>query len=305
MKSPNASAQAEPRAYVVIDSGSGRIFDQKNFDKKLQIGSLTKIATALIALDWSENGQHPLDQVIRVPQQALTTAGPSAIGLQANDQISLRDLLYAALLQSDNVAAQTLAYHVGAQLLHLSSESNSNLRRVSDPSVAFVAQMNALANTLGMRQTRFLNPTGIDNKEKPFSTAGDIARLARHAMKKASFRFYVAQKERKIEMIRNGQPSSYMLHNTNELLGINRIDGVKTGQTAVAGSCLVASSEREPLVRMVSDTESEITQRRLIVVILGANDRFRIALNLINKSQAAYDDWMAHGHPFDAKQSLF
>ena len=95
----------------------------------------------------------------------------------------------------------------------------------------FVAQMNALAKQLKMERTRFVNPHGIDWKVKPlpYSTAEDMARLTRYAMNKPSFRFYVSQKERQISFNRQGQQLSYMLRNTNELLGQNGIDGVKTG----------------------------------------------------------------------------
>ena len=119
----------------------------------------------------------------------------------------MRDLLYAALVQSDNIAAYTLAHHVGSQL-------GSVARRVAKltPADMFVAQMNALAKQLKMERTRFVNPHGIDYKVKPlpYSTAEDMARLTRYAMNKPSFRFYVSQKERQISFNRAG--SSAELH---------------------------------------------------------------------------------------------
>ena len=108
----------------------------------------------------------------------------------------------------------------------------------------FVLQMNALAKHLGMERTRFLNPSGIDGKEKPFSTAADIARLTRYAMNNAGFRFYVSQKEREIEFGRGSGRLRYLLRNTNELLGRDNIDGVKTGRTQLAGDCLVVTAAR-------------------------------------------------------------
>ncbi len=80
-------------------------------------------------------------------------------------------------------------------------------------------------------------------KPVPYSTAADMARLTRYAMYKAGFRFYVSQKERQISLNRGGKTQSYMLRNTNELLGTNGVDGVKTGRTARAGDCLILSAQ--------------------------------------------------------------
>src|SRR3989441_10210216 len=115
------------------------------------------------------------------------------------------------------------------------------------PVDAFVRQMNAHPTQLKMQRSRFLNPHGVHWKVKPlpYSTAEDMARLTRYAMNKASFRFYVSQRERQISWEQAGHKRSYLLHNTNELLGQSGIDGVKTGQTARAGECLILSANRE------------------------------------------------------------
>src|SRR5213075_571564 len=100
--------------------------------------------------------------------------------------------IYAALMQSDNEAAQTLAAHVGGKLA--GGRANQN------PADTFVAQMNALARKLGMRSTRFLNPHGLDDLEKklPYSTATDVALLTNYALGHTAFTFYTSQKERRI-----------------------------------------------------------------------------------------------------------
>ena len=160
----------------------------------------------------------------------------------------MRDLLYAALVQSDNVAAYALANHVGVALQSIvpatSTESGT-------PVAVFVGQMNALAKTLRMDRTHFVNPHGIDDTERslPYSTAADMARLTRYAVNKAGFRFYVSQKERQISFTSGGKKHGYMLRNTNELLGTNGVDGVKTGRTARAGDCLILSANRESASR--------------------------------------------------------
>jgi serine-type D-Ala-D-Ala carboxypeptidase (penicillin-binding protein 5/6) len=222
----------DPVAYVIADSTTGAVLESVAPTKKLQVGSLTKIATAMVALDWSEATKNDLVQMAVVPQSAMTLGTQAGVGFTTGDRCSLRDLLYAALLQSDNAAAETIADHVG--------------RAVDGSGVqGFVKQMNALARQLGMERTRFVNPHGLDGLDgpAPFSTAEDLAKLTAYAMKNPGFRFMVSQRERKITYVSaGGEESQYLLRTTNELLGVNGIDGVKTGQTRKAGGCLIHHS---------------------------------------------------------------
>jgi len=225
---------AAAEAYLIADAQTGYILEEQESRKKLQVGSLTKIAAASVVLDWSERRSGDLNQAVPIPQEAFVGTLENNIGFQPGDNITLRDLLYAALVQSDNIAAYTLAYHVGSKVESLApGQANSKYTPID----AFVAQMNALAKQLKMDRTRFVNPHGVDYKVKPlpYSTAEDMARLTRYAMNKASFRFYVSQKERQISFDRAGRRINYMLRNTNELLGKMGIDGVKTGRTARSG----------------------------------------------------------------------
>src|SRR5436189_4931264 len=224
-------------AYVIADAQTGYILEEQEPRKKLQVGSLTKIATASVVLDWSERKSGDLNQVVTIPQAAFVGTSENNIGFQPGDSITMRDLLYAALVQSDNIAAYTLAQHVGS---HLPTEVGSKMTPVD----AFVTQTNALAKQLKMERTRFVNPHGIDNNARPmpFSTAEDMARLTRYAMNKASFRFYVSQKERQISFDRGGHRLNYVLRSTNELLGRNGIDGVNTGRTTRSGDCFILSA---------------------------------------------------------------
>ena len=106
------------------------------------MGSLTKIATACVVLDWSERKSGDLNELVTIPPEAFQGTTENNIGFQPGDSITLRDLLYAALVQSDNIAAYTLAYHVGSRLE--SVEAGARLT----PADMFVAQMNALAQTV-------------------------------------------------------------------------------------------------------------------------------------------------------------
>src|SRR5436190_11660348 len=260
------------QSYVIVDSKTGYVLEEQEPRKKLQVGSLTKIASASVVLDWAEHKSGDLNQVVTIPPEAFVGVVENNVGFQPGDSITLRDLLYAALVQSDNIAAYTLAHHVGSQLGSLlPSEVSSKLT----PADAFVAQMNALAKQLKMERTRFVNPHGIDKNVRPmpFSTAEDMARLTRYAMNKASFRFYVSQKQRQISFDRGGGRLNYMLRNTNELLGQNGIDGVKTGRTTRAGDCLILSTNREP--ELVKQGERiTVYPRHLFVVLLGSTNRF-------------------------------
>src|SRR3954451_3167250 len=206
------AVEAARTAYVIIDAQTGFVLEQADARDKRQVGSLTKVATAMVVLDWAEKRSGDLNQAATIPPEAFVGTGENLIGFQPGDQITLRDLLYAALVQSDNVAAYTLANEVGTALQPIVPTAGNG-----SPVAIFVGQMNVLAKTLGMERTRFVNPHGIDTGERsmPFSTASDLARLSRYAMNKPAFRFYVSQKERQISFERGQQKKAYMLRNTN------------------------------------------------------------------------------------------
>ena len=289
-------------AAITIDAQTGYILEQREADKKRQIGSLTKIATAMVVLDWSTKQHGDLAQVAVIQPSALAGSAQNNIGFQPGDTVTLRDLLYAALVQSDNIAANALAEHVGRALLSQVPPSGE-APRASAPVDYFVRQMNALAQHLGMERTRFLNPSGIDNQEKPYSTAADVARLTRYAMDSAGFRFYVSQKEREIEFGRGADRLRYLLRNTNELLGRDNIDGVKTGTTDRAGACLSLSAAQASEV-VQKGTTTLITPRRLIVVLLASPDRFGEGAAQLARGWDLYNRWAAAGRPTDPKRVL-
>jgi D-alanyl-D-alanine carboxypeptidase (penicillin-binding protein 5/6) len=293
---------AAAQAFVILDSQTGYVLQERDGRQKRQIGSLTKIATAMVVLDWAEHKSGNLNQVVTIPPEAFAGTGENNIGFQPGDAIALRDLLYAALVQSDNIAAYTLAYHVGSTLESLIPAASAS--KVT-PVIAFVSQMNALAKQLKMERTRFINPHGIDEKVKPmpFSTAEDMGRLARYAMNKASFRFYVSQKERQISFQRDKRTLNYLLRNTNELLGTRGIDGVKTGRTARAGECLILSANRESEV-VKQGQYTTVYPRHIIAVLLGSADRFGEGLGLVDRGWQLYDQWAATGRLVDPSKSL-
>jgi D-alanyl-D-alanine carboxypeptidase (penicillin-binding protein 5/6) len=151
-----------------------------------------------------------------------------------------------------------------------------------------------------------LNPSGFDGTEArayPFSTAADMARLTRYAYDVPGFPFYVAQASRQIHVVRNGAEMPFEIQNTNEVLGRNGIDGVKTGRTRRAGDCLILSADRAPESRREGETVF-VTPRRIIVVVLRSPDRFGEGLALVEQGWGLYDDWAANGRKTPKNQSL-
>jgi len=288
---PEQEGNLSAGAWVIADSTTGFVLDSLNAKREVQIGSITKIATAMVVLDWAKAQGQDMSQLATVPETVTALNSPNSIGLRSGDTISLRDALYAALLQSDNESAETLAVHVGRQI--------GRGRTDKEASDFFVAQMNALARKLGMRNTRFLNPHGLDDLERklPYSTAGDVALLTNYAVNQTGFMFYTSQKERKISWkTAVGEPAAYLLKNTNELLGTDGVDGVKTGTTRRAGACVVISSAKPPDSRQVGE-EHVIVPRRLTIVVLGAPSRFSVARSLLARGWALLDQWAQAGRP--------
>ena len=282
-------------AYAIADQTTGYVLEASKGVEKRQVASLTKIATGKVVLDWASKTSTDLAQQVVVPPQAIEEAGgANPMGLLPNDLISYRDLLYAALMQSDNTAATTLAYYVGAALRPAGGDRMRELGAVE----VFVSQMNALARQLGMERTLFVNPHGLEPRKglQPYSTAVDMVKLTSYAMKDAAFRFYVSQKERKVSFSRGDQVFQYLLRNTNELVGTEGIDGVKTGRTAKAGDCIIISSQRDPEITQQGGT-TLVTPRRLNVVVLGATDRIAAASQLLSRGWTLYDQWAAAGRP--------
>jgi serine-type D-Ala-D-Ala carboxypeptidase (penicillin-binding protein 5/6) len=290
------------QAFIIVDAQTGFVLQEHESKQKRQVGSLTKIATAMVVLDWAEHKGGDLNQTVVIPPSAFVGTLENNIGFQPGDEIALRELLYAALVQSDNVAAYTLASYVGSVIQGPAPAGQKSKLTAVD---LFVTQMNALAKQLKMERTRFVNPHGVDQNVKPlpYSTAEDLARLTQYALNKASFRFYISQKERQISFRHAGKERRYLLRNTNELLGSQGIDGVKTGRTARAGECLILSAVRES--EIVKEGQGvRIFPRRIIVVLLGSNSRFAEGAQLIGQAWQLYDQWAGSGRLVDPKKKL-
>ncbi len=208
------------RASVVIDMDSGRILYENNKDEKLLIASTTKIMTAVIAIE-NKN----LNEVVTIGEEVLPMYG-SNIYIEVGEQMTLRDLLYGLILRSGNDAAVSIAKYVGK------SEEN------------FVKMMNEKAKKLGMTNTVFKNPHGLDDDTENYSTAYDMAILMKYAY--TLMDFVEISGTRKWSVTTNKK--SYVWYNRNSLLTEYKYaTGGKTGYTPKAGKTLVSTASKDDL----------------------------------------------------------
>ncbi len=204
---------------LVMDAETGRVLFEHNGHIKKGIASTTKIMTALVVL---ENCN--LSDTVTVSYNAAVTAG-SSMYLKPNEKISVENLLYGLMLNSGNDAATALAEH-----------TSGNIEKFSD-------LMNAKAKEIGMMNSSFANPHGLDN-ENHYSTAYDMALLTKYAMKNEKFKAIVATKQ-KITETSESEKYRYLTNHNKLLSKYQWCKGVKTGFTKKSGRCLVSYAERE------------------------------------------------------------
>ncbi len=282
-------AQA-PESVMVVEAYSGKILIGANSSVKRPVANLTTMATAIVAVDWAIATNVDISEVIlTAPQTVALVGGANPMKLQPGDTLTLRDALYSTLLGSDNLAALTIADNVGRQLLAKRGKSG-------DPVATFVAEMNRLAQFIGMTQTKFVNPHGLERpRAQGVSTAADMARLGIVAMRRNAINFIVRQKERSINVTGPGGNRNFRVPNANELIGEEGILGIKLGHTDASGPCLATCMDKQPLVRTKPDGSKGATPRRLIVVVLNSPDRFGHTRRLLSQGWASYDAWLAAG----------
>ena len=224
--------EVNAEAAVVMDADSGRLLYAQNPDKRLANASTTKIMTALLTLE-----QPDQDRYFTVDSDAIQVEG-TTMGLQPGDSVTLHQLAAGMLLPSGNDAANAAAVEIAG------SEE------------AFVRLMNQRAAELGLENTQYRNPSGLD-AEGHYSSARDLAALAAHALENEDFEDIVSKQE--IRMAFGNPPYNRSLYTTNKLLErYPYAIGVKTGYTDDAGLCLVTAAEKDGT--------------RLIIVTLNGKD---------------------------------
>ena len=231
------------RACVVIDRKTNSVLFGKNENTKKKMASTTKIMTATIIIEKCN-----LTDTIEISKKAAGTGG-SRLGLKTGDKITVLDLLYGLMLRSGNDAAVALAEYAGGDIN------------------GFAELMNAKALELGLTNTHFETPHGLDSNEH-YTTAYELALLSNYALNNPTFAKIVGTKNYTITI--NGSPKA--LSNTNELLGnMEGVYGIKTGFTNGANRCLVTACKRNNI--------------DIICVVLGADTKkFRTidSIKLIN-----------------------
>lgn len=211
-----ADPQVDARAWLVQNGTTGEVLLRHQVADRLPVASITKLMTALVALE------HARPEEIAVVAPEAAAVGESSLNLAAGERVSVSDLLEAALIQSANDAAWALALHA----------ADGDIDR-------FVGWMNAEARTLGLRETHFVRPDGLDTAGH-LSSARDVTRLARVAMRQPRIRTLVAR--------RTDVAAGRSLLSWNDLLGrFPGVIGVKTGHTAAAGWSQVAAVRRPGL----------------------------------------------------------
>lgn len=259
---------------IVVDGQSGRVLASHRAETPRAIASLTKIATVIVALEWARENNADLAATMNVTSTAMAS-GANPLGLQKGDLLPLDSALAAAMMASDNSSALVIAESIGA---YFAPETSG-----PDASAAFVSRMNELADKLVMRDTHFVNPHGLDTADVAgHSCASDLAILARHAYAIPELLQYASSKERPVTFYREGQTKTVRLLNTHELIGSRGVDGLKTGTTLAAGPCLITSAH--------GGDEGGRSDQRLIVVVLGSQNRFRETVLLLDKGWKALAD---------------
>ncbi len=248
--SKETSAAAPPdisaKQAILIDAANGKILYERNATDKAYPASTTKIMTALLTIETAERLHSDLTQKVKIPAEAVGVEG-SSIYLAPEETVSIEDLLYGMMLRSGNDAATALACIIGG------NQQN------------FVDMMNARAHKLGCTDTNFLNPSGLFD-ENHYTTAADMARISRAAMKSETFKKIVAA-----ETWQAGRaPDKYnYFYNKNKVVHQYKGgNGIKIGYTKASGRTLVASAQRDG--------------KQLICVVMEAPDWFNDSYKLMD-----------------------
>jgi D-alanyl-D-alanine carboxypeptidase (penicillin-binding protein 5/6) len=245
--------ELDAAAAVLLDLDTGQSLFALNPGERRPVASLTKIMTAYLVLSRTS----PTD-VVTVSENAASgrVVGISSLGLVAGEEITVRELLYALLLQSANDAAVALAEHVGGSV------------------EGFVELMNRAGGRLGLSRTHFASPNGLD--DAGYSTAREMARLTRAAYRRTGFGDIVATRTHEIPAP-DPDAEPRIIQNRNALLWLYPgATGVKTGFTSAAGFCIVATAERG--------------DERLLAVVLGEpGEAFSDAAALLNHGFDAFE----------------
>ena len=224
------------KSSVLIEASTGEIIYEKNKDEKLAPASMTKMMSLILIMEAIEKGDLKLNQIVTISENAANMGG-SQIYLEKNEKMSVDDLLKGICMASANDAVVALA------------------ETISGSEDEFVKEMNKRAKVLGLKNTNFMNATGLDD-DNHYSSAYDMALIAKELVRHKKVLEYSSNYE---DYLRENTNKKFWLVNTNKLIKTyDGMDGLKTGYTEKAGYCLTATAKRNNM--------------RLISVIMNEND---------------------------------
>lgn len=240
----NENIEIGAKSYLVIDRETGAPMLNKNASEKRPIASITKLVTALVALDNAK-----LEDVVEIKSSYPDLPAPK-MGLFYSEKISLENILNGLLISSDNDAAEAIAEYIG----------KGNYKK-------FVSLMNDKAAEIGMKDSHFSNAVGLDNPEN-YSTAWDLGLLANTALENSFIRELAQTQEKRVKNV--GGDITHYLKATDELLGDKDVlvYGLKTGETPLAGGCLISYAKTK-------------SGHEIVTIVLGSSDRFGETKKLI------------------------
>lgn len=219
----------DSKSAILLDNASGKILYEKNINEKLPMASMTKIMSMLLIMEQIDNGNLNYNDKVLISKNASGMGG-SQVFLQAGEEYKVEDLLKCIAVSSANDAVVAMA------------------EKISGTEEAFVTQMNAKVKELGLTNTHFANPHGLDN-ENHYSTAQDMARIAQELLKHEDILRFTSIYE---DYLTKPDGSQVWLVNTNRLVRFyDGVDGLKTGYTTDAGYCLTATAKKNDL-RLIS-----------------------------------------------------
>ena len=229
----NITLLSNARSGLLVETSSGNIIYEKNINERVSVASMTKMMGMILVMESLEDGKIRLDEKVKTSKNASDMGG-SQIWLSEGEEMLVSDLIKGVMMASANDGIVSLAERIGG------TEEK------------FVAMMNEKAKLLGLKNTNFVNPTGLD-EEGHYSSAYDMSIIARELMKHEDIFKYTSVYE---DYLRKGTENEYWLVNTNKLIKtFQGADGLKTGMTDNAGYCMAVTAKRNGM--------------RLLAIVLG------------------------------------
>jgi D-alanyl-D-alanine carboxypeptidase (penicillin-binding protein 5/6) len=239
------------KAWAIGDVKTEKVIAHHNGDQRLPIASTTKVMTAHVVLSLIQANPKQLDEMVEFSRRADGTGGTTS-GIRAGEQLPVRELLYGLMLPSGNDAAVALGEHFGKKC-----QPPKEIPKTQDPLVKFVAEMNRTAAKLGMTNSNFTNPHGLPDRQH-YSSANDMLKLTYVASRHKALQNCASCRQHGCTLSGpGGYHRNVVWKNTNKLLEIEGYQGLKTGTTNAAGSCLISLGEH--------------ADRQLGTVVLGAS----------------------------------